>query len=135
PPYRVQDGQSDKPRKAAADTLVNGLADQEFWDGEGTVRLLNWLHVAAVGGFLAIVLGVTVRALRGGSPDASPLGWAGIALGAATIVLGAGYLVLDALATPSMAPPSGTPVLGALAGKLRDLVVWLLIPASAGLIC
>ena len=137
PPYRVEDGPPGKPRKAAADTLVNGLADQEFWDGEGTVRLLSWLHVAAVGGFLAIVLGVTVRALRGGSPDVSPLGWAGVTLGAATIVVAVGYLVLDALDTPSMAPgPSGgTPVLGALAGKLRGLVVWLLIPAGAGLIC
>jgi hypothetical protein len=135
PPYRVENGQPDKPRKAAADTLVNGLADQEFWDGEGTVRLLSWLHVAVVGGFLAIVLGVTVRALRGGSPDCSALGWAGIALGAATIALGVGYLVLDALDTPSMAPRGGTPVLGDFAEKLRGLVVWLLIPAGAGLIC
>jgi hypothetical protein len=135
PPYRVQNGQPDKSRKAAADTLVNGLADQEFWDGEGAVRLLSWLHVAVVGGFLAIVLGVTVRALRGGSPHASAWGWTGIALGAATIVLAAGYLVLDALATPAMSPPSGKPVLGIFAEKLRDLVAWLLIPAGAGLIC
>ena len=34
-----------------------------------------------------------------------------------------------------MAPPGGTPALGAFAGKLRGLVVWLLIPAGAGLIC
>ena len=135
PPYRVENGEPDKPRKAAADTLVNGLADQEFWDGEGTVRLLSWLHVAVVGGFLAIVLGVTVRALRGGSPHASALGWTGIALGAATIILAAGYLVLDALDTPAMAPPGGTPALGVFAEKLRDLVVWLLVPAGAGLIC
>jgi hypothetical protein len=136
PPYRVQNGQPDK-RRRAADTLVKGLADQEFWDGEGTVRVLSWLHVAVVGGFLAIVLGVTARALRGGAPEASPLGWAGIALGAAAIVLAAGYLVVDALDTPSMAPgPSGgTPVLGALAERLRGLVVWLLIPAGTGLIC
>ena len=32
------------------------LADQEFWDGEGTVRLITWLHTAVVGGFLAIAL-------------------------------------------------------------------------------
>ena len=135
PPYRVENGPANKRGRAAADTLVNGLADQEFWDGEGTVRLLSWLHVAVVGGFLAVVLGVTVRALRGGSPHASALGWAGIALGAATIALAAGYLVLDALDTPAMAPPGGTPALGDFAGKLRGLVVWLLLPAGAGLIC
>src|SRR5437870_2834099 len=87
PPYRVQNGQKGTARKAAADTLAKGLADQEFWDGEGTVRLLTWLHVAVVGGFLAIVLGVTVRALAAGSPHAGALGWTGIALGAAAIVL------------------------------------------------
>ena len=75
PPYRVQNGQKGTARKAAADTLAKGLADQEFWDGEGTVRLLTWLHVAVVGGFLAIMLGVTARALAGGSPQAAS--WAG----------------------------------------------------------
>jgi hypothetical protein len=136
PPYRVENGRPDK-RRRAADTLVKGLADQEFWDGEDTVRVLSWLHVAVVGGFLAIVLGVTARALRSGAPDADPLGWTGIALGAATIALTAGYLILDALDTPSMAPsPSGgTPVLGTWAERIRGLVVWLLIPAGAGLIC
>jgi hypothetical protein len=135
PPYRLDNGQPDKARKAAADTLVKGLADPEFWDGEGSVRLLTWLHVAVVGGFLAIVLGVTVRALGRGSPHASALGWAGVALGAATIALAVGYTVLDALDTPAMAPPGGPPVLGAVAEKLRGLVVYLLVPAGAGLIC
>jgi hypothetical protein len=135
PPYRIDNGQENKPRKAAADTLVRGLADQEFWDGEGTVRVLTWLHVAVTGGFLAIILGVTVRALGGGSPQASVLGWAGIALGAATIVLAVGYIGLDALDTPSMAPPGAMPVLGAFAEKLGGLVVYLLVPAGASLIC
>jgi hypothetical protein len=116
----VENGQPDKPGKAAADTLVNGLADQEFWDGEVTVRLLSWLRVAVVGGFLAIVLGVTVRALRGGSPRASALGWTGIALGATTIALAAGYLVLDALDTPAMAPPGRH----ARPGRLRRETPW-----------
>jgi hypothetical protein len=135
PPYRVDDGQKDKARKAAADTLVKGLADQEFWDGEGTVRLLTWLHVAVVGGFLAIALGVTVGALAGGSPQASALGWAGIALGAVTIALAVAYVCLDALDTPSMAAPDAEPTIGALAEKLRGLAVYLLVPAGAGLIC
>jgi len=134
PPYRVDKGAPDKPRKAAADTLPGGLADAEFWDGEGSVRLITWLHVAAGGGFLAIVLGVTVRALGGGSPHASALGWTGITLGAATIALAVGYLILDALDTPAMARP-GPPVLAPVAGKLRRVVVWLLVPAGAGLVC
>ena len=71
PPYRVQDGQKDTARKAAADTLAQGLADQEFWDGEGTVRVLTWLHVAVVGGFLAIMLGCHGPGAGGGSPQAA----------------------------------------------------------------
>jgi hypothetical protein len=134
PPYRVAQGQK-TARKAAADTLADGLADQEFWDGEGTVRLITWLHTAVVGGFLAIALGVTVRALGGGSPHASALGWIGIVLGAVTIALAVGYVCLDALDTPDMATPGAQPVLGPVADKLRGLVVWLLVPAGAGLIC
>jgi hypothetical protein len=135
PPYRVQNGQKDTARKAAADTLAKGLADQEFWDGEGTVRLLTGLHVAVVGGFLAIMLGVTVRALAGGSPHASVLGWTGIALGTATIALAVGYVCLDALATPSMSTPDAQPAIGAFAEKLRGFMVYLLVPAGAGLVC
>ena len=135
PPYRTGHEPDDKARKAAADTLARGLADQEFWDGEGTVRLLTWLHVAVVGGFLAIVLGVTVRALACASPHASALGWGGIALGAATIALAVAYACLDALDTPSMGTPDAKPVIGAPAEKLRGLVVYLLVPAGAGLIC
>ena len=134
PPYRVQDGQKRTARKAAADTLVKGLADQEFWDGGGTVRLLTWLHVAVVGGFLAIVLGVTAGGLAGGSPQADALGWTGIALGAATIVLAVGYICLDALDTPSMGTPGAGPAIGAQAEKLRGWVIYLLVPAGAGLI-
>ena len=135
PPYRVQDGRKGTARKAAADTLAQGLADQEFWDGEGTVRVLTWLHVAVVGGFLAIMLGVTARALAGGSPHVSVLGWTGIALGTATIALAVAYVCLDALDTPSMATPGAKPTIDAFADKLRGLVVFLLVPAGAGLIC
>jgi hypothetical protein len=135
PPYRVQDGQKAVPRKAAADTLVNGLADQEFWDGGGTVRLITWLHVAVVGGFLAIALGVTVRALAGGSPHAGALGWAGVTLGAVTIALAVAYVCVDALDTPPMDVPDAKPTMGAFAEKLRGAVVYLLAPAITGLIC
>ena len=135
PPYRVRNGQKGTARKAAADTLAKGLADQEFWDGEGTVRLLTWLHVAVVGGFLAIVLGVTARALAGGSPQAAVLGWTGIALGAATIALAVAYVCLDALDTPSMGTPGAKPTMDAFAEKVRGFMVYLLIPAGAGLVC
>ena len=135
PPYRVQNGQNGTARKAAADTLAKGLADQEFWDGEGTVRLLTWLHVAVVGGFLAIMLGVTARALAGGSPHASVLGWTGIALGTATIALAVVYVCLDALDTPSTGTLDAQPAIGAFAEKLRGFMVYLLVPAGAGLVC
>ena len=135
PPYRVQNGQKGTARKAAADTLAKGLADQEFWDGEGTVRLLTWLHVAVVGGFLAIMLGITARALAGGSPQAAVLGWTGIALGAATIALAVAYVCLDALDTPSMDTPGAKPTMDAFAKKVRGFIVYLLIPAGAGLVC
>ena len=118
-------------RERPADTLARGLADEEFWDGKGSVRLLTWLHAAVAGGFLAIVLGVTVRALGGGSSHASALGWTGIWLGAATIVLAVGYIFLDVLDTPSMTATNPLPTLGALAEKLRGLVVYLVVPAGS----
>jgi hypothetical protein len=108
PPYRVSAPRKNTPRKATAAALPGGVADDEFWDGESSVRLITWVHVAVTGGFLAIGLGVTVRALAAGSPHAALAGWIAIGLGAATVVLGAGYVVLDALATPPMNPP-GTP--------------------------
>ena len=122
-------------RMVTAATLKAGLADNEFWDGGPSIRVLTSVHVAAAAGFLAIVLGVTVRALAGGSPHVSVLGWEGVALGAATIALAVAYIVLDALDTPSMATPDATPTMGVFAEKLRGLVVYLLVPASAGLMC
>ena len=89
-----------------AATLPHGLADDEFWDGESSVRLITWLHVAVTAGFLAIVLGVTTKALTAGSSHVIALGWIAIGLGAATVTLGAAYVCLDALVTPPMALPS-----------------------------
>ncbi len=136
PPYRMTDRRKGKARKVTADTLAGGLADTEFWDGEGSVRLLTWLHVAVAAGFLAIVLGVTVKALNtAGSPYASALGWIGIGLGAAAVALAVSYVVLDALSTPSMTA-SGTVGTAAaeLADRFRGWVVYLLVLAVAGLI-
>ena len=84
--------------------LPGGLADDEFWDGDRSVKLITWVHVAVTGGFLAVVLGVTVRAMAAGSPHDAFLGWLAIGLGGAAMALGAGYVALDAITTPPMRP-------------------------------
>ena len=121
PPYRITAGHKEKSRLVTAAALKDGLADDEFWDGEGSVRLITWLHLAVVGGFLAIVLGVTTKALTvTGSPHVIALGWIAIGLGAATVALGVGYVCLDAL--------------GALTDTLRRRLPFLLVPAGVALI-
>src|SRR5436305_9491313 len=98
PPYQVGSIRKAKPRKITAAALEAGLADTEFWDGEGSVRALTWLHVAVAGGFLAVALGITAKALTATATaqDAS-LAWAGIIAGGVTVALGAAYSCLDAL--------------------------------------
>ncbi len=138
PPYRVQAPPGTAARPVTAATLPGGLADDEFWDGESSVRLLTWVHAAVAGGFLAIMLGVTAGTLAG-SPHLAVLRWVAIGLGAATVALGAGYISLDALSTPPQVVP-GQPGLSrpgpgwpaVLAGRFR--AVYVLVPAVAGLI-
>ena len=97
PPYQVTAKRKEKPRLITAAALKAGLADNEFWDGEGSVKLVTWLHLAVVAGFLAIVLGVTTKALTvTGSPHVIALAWIAIGLGAATVALGVAYVCLDA---------------------------------------
>ena len=135
PPYQVEDGQQAKAREAAADTLAGGLADQEFWDGQGSVRLITWLHVAVAGGFLAITLGVTVRALAGritarqrpGMGGDSPRRGHDRPRGRLRLP-GRPRHAVHGLSRRQAA-------FGTLARKLRGLVVYLLVPAGAGLIC
>jgi hypothetical protein len=119
PPYRVTPEQKKPARKITAAALADGLADDAFWDGESSVRLVTWLHLAVVAGFLAIVLGVTTKALTG-SPHVVAWGWIAIGLGAATVALGVAYVCLDAL--------------DALTDKLRGWMVYLLGPAGVALI-
>jgi hypothetical protein len=143
PPYRVSAPRKDRTRMTTAAALPAGLADDEFWDGQGSVELITWVHVAVTGGFLAVVLGVTARALSAGSPHAAVLGWAAIVLGAATVVLGAGYVAADALTTPSMDPPA-VPAAGAgpaagpdgnaLSDALRVAMGYLRYAAAAALV-
>ena len=119
PPYRVTPEPKTPARKIAAAALQAGLADDEFWDGEGSVRLATWLHLAVVAGFLAIALGVTAKALTG-SPHVIALWWIAIGLGGVTIALGVGYICLDAF--------------DALTDELRGRLPFLLVPAAVALI-
>ena len=119
PPYRVKPERKKPARKITAAALQAGLADDEFWDGEGSVKLVTWLHLAVVAGFLAVVLGVTTKALSG-SPHVMALGWLAIILGAATVALAAGYVCLDAL--------------DAMTDALRARLPFLLVPGGAALI-
>src|SRR5208337_590558 len=138
PPYKVEpEPKKRKPaRKITAAALKKGLADDEFWDGEGSVRLVTWLHLAVILGFLAIVLGVTTKALTvTGSPHVVALGWIAIGLGGVTVALGVGYICLDALGTPPKDAPDGSrTAVSALADKLRGWMVYLLVPGAAALI-
>jgi hypothetical protein len=138
PPYRVDakpNGKGrgkGKARMVTAAALKNGLADDEFWDGENSVRLITGVHVAVVGGFLAILLEVTTRALTAAPSHVTVLGWVAVGLGAAAVALGAGYICLDALTTP---PADGTADdAAAVAEWLRGHVKYLLAPAIAALI-
>jgi hypothetical protein len=119
PPYRVTAERKEHPRLVTAAALKAGLADNEFWDGEGSVKLVTWLHLAVVAGFLAIVLGVTTNALAG-SPHVIALGWTAIGLGGATVALGAAYVCLDAL--------------DVMTDELRGRLWFLLGPAGVALI-
>ena len=121
PPYQVTAERKEKPRLITAAALKAGLADNEFWDGEGSVKLVTWLHLAVVAGFLAIVLGVTTKALTiTGSSHVIGLGWIAIGLGAATVALGVAYVGLDAF--------------DAVTDELRGRLPFLLAPAALALI-
>ena len=121
PPYQVTAERKEKPRLITAAALKAGLADNEFWDGEGSVKLVTWLHLAVVAGFLAIVLGVTTKALTiTGSPHVIALGWIAIGLGGATVALGVAYVCLDAF--------------DAVTDELRGRLPFLLVPAGLALI-
>src|SRR6266699_3753183 len=52
PPYHVTATRKAEARKVTAAAVKAGLADVEFWDGEGSVRLLTGVHLAVVVGFL-----------------------------------------------------------------------------------
>ena len=137
PPYRVDAKPNGRgtARMVTAAALKHGLADDEFWDGENSVRLLTGVHIAVVGGFLAILLEVTTRALTAAPSHATVLGWVAVGLGAAAVALGAGYIGLDAVTTPPTGGTAdGAPSGAAVADWLCGRVKYLLGPAIAALI-
>jgi hypothetical protein len=104
---------------ATAAALRGGLTNDEFWDGEGSARLLTAEHVAVAAGFLAIVVGVTTTDLTAtGSAHVIVLGRLAIGLGTATIALGVAYICLEAWSTPTLNRPERG-ARGALSGLLR----------------
>jgi hypothetical protein len=136
PPYRIDAvPKRTTSRWVTAAALERGLANDEFWDGYNSVRLLAKVHVAVALGFLAIVITVTVRALAVGTAHVTVAGWIAVGGGAATVALGIGYVCLDALTTPGAAEPGGrSRAGGTLADKLRTWIMHLPVLASAALI-
>ena len=94
PPFRGETPPARRMISAAA--LDDGLADDRFWDGENSVRLLTELHIAAAAGFLAVVLAVTAKMLTSsGSAHAIAWWWIAVAAGGVTIACVVGYIGLD----------------------------------------
>ena len=119
-------------RKITAAALGPGLADNEFWDGEGSARLFAGLHIAVAVGFLAVVLGVTAKALTAaGSAHVIALAWIAIGLGGATIAVGVAYICLDAFGGRTADPRAGH----RLGDNLRGWLPFLPISAAAAFIC
>jgi hypothetical protein len=108
-------------RPVTAAALPGGLLNTDFWDGATSVRLLAWVHAAAFGGFLAIVLAVTARALS--QARDLPLFWAGACAGGIALGGAAAYLVADAIAGSREVP------------ALRMVPAFLPFAALAGLAC
>ena len=106
-------------RKRTAAALKEGLADDKFWDGEASVRLASWLHLAVATAFLALFLDVTVHAFPG-ARTAGQWWWVALGLGGVTVAAAVVYVVLDAV--------------DALPGALRDVARYLVIPAGLALI-
>ena len=134
PPYKVTAGRKDESRTVTAAALPDGLADDEFWDGESSVRLVSWLHVGVAGGFVAIVLGITAKALTA-SPHFIALAWIAIGLGGATAATAVAYICWDAVSTPPVRSLSRSPQAGSgLSDTLRGWLRFLPVPAAAALL-
>jgi len=119
PPYHGET--APERRKVSAAALGDGLADDQFWDGENSVRLLTELHLAVMAGFLAIVLGVTAKMLAGSGPaHVIALWWIAVGAGGVTLACAVAYVGLDAF--------------DELGGVLRDSPLVLLVLGAAALV-
>jgi hypothetical protein len=136
PPYRIDAVPKMRTsRWVTAAALERGLANDEFWDGYNSVRLLANVHAAVALGFLAIVTTVTVQAPAVGTTHVTVAGWIAVGGGAVAVTLGIGYVGLDALTTPGAAEPGGrSRAGGTLADKLRTWMLHLPVLAAASLI-
>jgi hypothetical protein len=105
PPFQGVKEPEPRPIAAAALDSPPGLANDNFWDGQRSVRLLARLHVAVAVGFLAIVLDVTVRALvvaGKGSPHVVGSWWVAVCAGGTAVALAVAYLCADAAGARSL---------------------------------
>jgi hypothetical protein len=119
PPFRGE--HAPDTRKITASALPGGLAHPEFWDGEASVKLLTWVHLAAAAGFLAVVLAVLALPIPGaGSAHWTVLEWLAIGAGGIAMAGAVSYLCLDAF--------------GALTDTMLRCPLFLLRLGGAGLV-
>lgn len=133
PPFRGENPPD--TRKITAPVLPGGLADPEFWDGEGSIRLLTAVHLAAVAGFLAVVLGVLGLPTGAGPAHVVALRWIAIAAGSIAMAGAVGYLSLDAydaLTSGLRRSPAFLLVLGVAALAGAGVFAWLQPAGAAG---
>jgi hypothetical protein len=133
PPAQV-DAPRVRPRLVTAAALDDGLANENFWDGEHSVRQFTWIHSAAFTAYLAIVLGVTAHALPG-TAGQNALWTIAIVVAAAAEVLAVGYICLDAaelLTEGQRRWPFGIFIVSAAGLVCAGVFAWLRPGAVAG---
>ncbi len=94
PPWRIDPRRTspDRPVTSAAD---RGLTDRGFWDSALAVRRLTSAHLAAAGGFLAIVFAITARAAAGGPPRGLAWWWLAMVIGGFAVAVAVAIVVTD----------------------------------------
>ena len=132
PPFH---GETAPPaRQVAASALRGGLADPRFWDGEGSVRSLTRVHLAAAAGFLAVVLGVCAKLLASSSGTAHwvALWWIAVGAGGVAMAGAVAYLVSDALGCVLARSPVALLIVGTAGLVSAGVFAWLQPSGAAG---
>jgi hypothetical protein len=131
PPYH---GATPPPaRQVAASALRGGLADPQFWDGEGSVRSLTHVHLAAAAGFLAVTLGVCAKLLTvSGTAHWIVLWWIAVGAGGVAMAGAVAYLVSDALGYLLARAPVVLLIAGVAGLVSAGLFAWLQPSGPAG---